>query len=189
MEHADTVIDPFAETSVQSCYQCGKCTAGCPMGAQMDIVPNRLLRMVQLGELEAAMRADALWLCVSCLTCSTRCPQGVDCCGVLDVLRQMAVEQGVASAAQARVVAFQRIFLENIRRNGRLNELELTAQFKVAGFLHDFSVPLLMRDSLLAPRLLVRGKLHMQGERVRDRDVVGRIFERCGMDNRSETAP
>jgi heterodisulfide reductase subunit C len=149
------------------------------MSEHMDIVPSRLLRLVQLGETEKAMRANSIWLCVSCQTCTARCPQSVDCCGVVDVLREMAVEQGVASPEQKRVIAFQRIFLDNIRRNGRLAELELTAQFKIEGFVHDRSVPLLMRDSLLAPRLMARGKLHLQGEKVRDRGVVERIFARC----------
>lgn len=189
MEYKGHTTDPFAATCVQACYQCGKCTAGCPVAEHMDLAPNRLLRLVQLGELDRAMRAEAIWLCVSCQTCTARCPQSVDCCGVLDVLRQMAVEAGVASPEQARVVAFQRVFLDNIRRNGRLNELELTAAFKLAGFVNDFSVPMLMKDSLLAPRLLARGKLHFQGEKVRDRGVVARIFERCGTDNTRETAP
>lgn len=188
MEHAGHTKDAFAATSVEKCYQCGKCAAGCPMSEHMDIIPSRLLRLVQLGQTEKAMRADAIWLCVSCQTCTARCPQSVDCCGVMDVLREMAVEQGVASPEQTRVIAFQRIFLDNIRRYGRLNELELTAQFKVAGFLHDRSVPLLMRDSLLAPRLLARGKLHFQGEKVRDRDVVGRIFARCEPEKSGEAA-
>lgn len=179
MEHAGHTTDPFAATFVQNCYQCGKCTAGCPMAAQMDVPPTRLLRLVQLGKAEDAMRADALWLCVSCETCTSRCPQSVDCLGVIDALRAMAVERGTASPAQARVVAFQRVFLDNVRRNGRLNEVELTAQFKLAGFIVDFSVPMLMKDSLLAPRLMARGKLHLQGEKVRDRGVVERIFERC----------
>ena len=32
------------------------------------------------------------------------------------------------------MIAFQNAFLDNIRRNGRLNELELIAQFKLAVF-------------------------------------------------------
>ncbi|MDX9973332.1 MAG: 4Fe-4S dicluster domain-containing protein [FCB group bacterium] len=188
MEHAGHTNDAFAGTGVENCYQCGKCAAGCPMSEHMDIIPSRLLRLVQLGETGKAMRSNAIWYCVSCQTCTARCPQSVDCCGVMDVLRQKAVEEGVASPEQTRIVNFQRVFLDNIRRYGRLNELELTAQFKVEGFLHDRSVPLLMRDSLLAPRLLKRGKLHLQGEKVRDRGVVDRIFARCEPEKSGEAA-
>jgi heterodisulfide reductase subunit C len=179
MEHEGHTESAFAGTAVESCYQCGKCTAGCPMAAHMDIGPTRLLRLVQLGQTDRAMRADAIWLCVSCQTCTARCPQSVDCCGVMDALREMAVRNDAASPAQKRVVSFQRIFLDNIRRNGRLSELELTGEFKTVGFFQDFSVPMLMKDSLLGPRLMARGKLHLQGEKVRDRGVVARIFDRC----------
>lgn len=74
---------------------------------------------------------------------------------------------------------FQKAFLQNIRRNGRLNEMELVGLYKTEAFLGDLSVPLLMKEAFLAPRMLARHKLHLIGEKVRDRDVVRRIFDRC----------
>ncbi len=149
------------------------------MAEKMDLMPNQLVRLVQLGELERAMRSQAIWLCVSCQTCSTRCPKSVDCAGVLDALRQLSAEAGMASPAQQRTVAFQQAFLQNIRRNGRLNELELVGWFKTLVFIKDLNIPFLFKDSLLAPRMMQRGKFHLRGEKARDRALVGRIFERC----------
>jgi hypothetical protein len=76
-------------------------------------------------------------------------------------------------------VAFQQAFLDNIRRNGRLNELELTASFKLRAFRHDHAIEPLFQDASLAPQLRKRGKLHLKGERVQDRAVVARIFDKC----------
>ncbi len=167
------------QLDVDNCYQCGKCSAGCPMAEQMDLLPNQLIRLVQLGRLDRAMRSEAIWKCVSCMTCSTRCPKSVDCAGVMDYLRQAAVERGEASEARRRTVLFQQAFLDNIRRNGRLCELELIGEFKTRAFLKDGSIPQLMKDAFLAPKLAVRRKFHLLGERVKDRGVVRRIFEKC----------
>jgi heterodisulfide reductase subunit C2 len=167
------------EEAVQNCYQCGKCTAGCPQADRMDLVPNQVLRLVQIGETEKAARANSIWQCVSCLTCSSRCPKEVDCAGVLDALRQFSVEHSITAPAAQRTVIFQQAFLQSIRRNGRLNELELTGLFKTRSFLADTNLPFLLKDAALAPRLLRRKKLHVTGESVEDRDLVRRIFERC----------
>jgi heterodisulfide reductase subunit C len=150
----------------------------------MDVVPNQILRLVQAGEVQRAVRSASIWVCVSCQTCSTRCPKSCDCAGVMDALRQSAYEQGLASPEQARTFLFQKAFLRNIRRHGRLNELELVGVFKTTAFLNDLSIPFLFKDAMLAPRMNSRGKLHLTGETVRDRGVVERIFDRCGVNGR-----
>lgn len=144
----------------------------------MELPPTRILRLLQLDNLEAAVRSESIWKCVSCQTCTTRCPQGVDCAGVMDALRQMAFDRGLASPAERRTIIFQKAFLENIRRNGRLNEIELTAAFKGEVFFRSCSLPFLFESAGLAPALWKRRKLHLRGEKARDRAVVARIFER-----------
>ena len=168
-----------AHTRLRDCYQCGKCSAGCPVGLQMDMLPNQLIRLVQLGQEARALSSTAIWQCVSCQTCTSRCPKSVDCAGIMDALRQIAVESGFASREQRRTWTFQQAFLANVRRNGRLNELELIGVYKTQSFTDDLSLPLLLKDSLLAPKLMRRRKFHLVGEKVKDREVVRRIFQRC----------
>lgn len=172
-------VERLAHTRVSDCYQCGKCSAGCPVAERMDALPNQVVRLVQNGQVDQAMAKEAIWLCVSCQTCATRCPKSVNCTGIMDALRQLSVENGVDVPAVRRTVIFQKAFLNNIRRNGRLNELELVGVFKTWGFLKDVSVPFLFKDSMLAPKMMQRGKFHLLGEKVRDRSVVDRIFARC----------
>ena len=177
-EPAIPQIERLSRTRLADCYQCGKCTAGCPAAGQMDVPPTRLIRLLQLGDSDSALRANSIWQCVSCQTCTTRCPKRVDCAAVMDALRQVAFERGTLSPAERRTVLFQKAFLDNIRRHGRLNEIELIGAFKNAVFWRDRSLPFLFRDAGLAPQLFKRGKLHFAGEQAKDRGVVERIFAR-----------
>ncbi len=179
MSSTPSIVPIPPDLRVSDCYQCGKCTAGCPVATRMDSPPTRLIRLLQLGLEDEALRAAAPWECVSCQTCSTRCPKSVDCAGVMDHLRQRSVERGVASAPQRDVILFQQAFLANVRRFGRLNEIDLMMRYKGEVFFKGGGVPKLMRDSGLAPELMKRGKFHLSGEKVRDRGVVDRIFARA----------
>jgi hypothetical protein len=98
----------------------------------------------------------------------------------MDRLRQRAAAEKLTAPAAERTELFMEEFLRNVRRNGRLKELELIAAFKTRGFLADASVPFLFKDAMLAPELVRRKKLHLGGGGVADKGVVGRIFARCG---------
>jgi len=173
-------VEELAHTKVADCYQCGKCSAGCPMGDQMDVIPSTLIRLIQYGNVNEAARSAAVWQCVSCQTCSTRCPKSVNIAGVLDALKQISIERKLVHKDFKRVVAFNKAFLDTIRRNGRTNELELVAQFKIRGFLGDFSILKALKDSMLGPKMLGLGKLHLKlGSPVKNKALVKRIFDRC----------
>ena len=150
------------------------------MSDKMDVIPSTLIRLVQYGDVNEAAKAAAVWQCVSCQTCSTRCPKSVNIAGVLDALKQISIERKLVNKKFKRIVTFQKAFLDTIRRNGRTNELELVAGFKIMGFLSDFSIPLALKDSMLGPKMLGMGKLHLKlGAPVKDKALVKRIFEKC----------
>jgi heterodisulfide reductase subunit C len=149
------------------------------MAESMDKMPHHLMRLAQTHRLAKAIASQAIWQCVSCQTCSSRCPQAVDCASVMDRLREVSIACDCVHPDAQRTVLFQQAFLDNIRRNGRMNELELIGQFKTQAFKKDLNLPLLFKDSMLAPRMIRRRKFHPFGEKVKDRPLVQRIFERC----------
>lgn len=84
-------VERISGQKLLACYQCGCCSAGCPMSDYMDILPNRIVRMGQLGMRKEIYAADAIWTCVSCMTCNTRCPKGVRIAEVIEAMREIAL--------------------------------------------------------------------------------------------------
>ncbi len=119
---ADRIEQSIGE-NVFLCYQCVKCSSGCPLAEHMDLLPNQVMRAVQLGD-TSVLESKTIWLCASCQTCSTRCPQGLDIAGVMDALRIEAKQQGLPPAIP-EVDKFSRLFLTDIGMLGRLYELGL----------------------------------------------------------------
>ncbi|MDP2793015.1 MAG: 4Fe-4S dicluster domain-containing protein [Sulfurisoma sp.] len=80
-------VEKISGQKLLACYQCGKCSAGCPMAPHMDMLPNQIIRLAQLGMEEKLLASNAIWICVSCMTCNTRCPKDVRIAEVIEAIR------------------------------------------------------------------------------------------------------
>lgn len=98
-------IKAISGQDVRACYQCGKCTAGCPLASAMDLMPNQILRVLQLGEHEQALQSRTIWQCASCLTCAARCPKDVDPARVMDALRTLLMRGGLVHVEIPKIPA------------------------------------------------------------------------------------
>jgi heterodisulfide reductase subunit C len=157
------------------CYQCGKCSAGCPMTRHMDLMPHQVMRLVQIGGAaaeEKLLRCAALWSCAGCLTCTQRCPNELDPAAVMDALRERAHERRKTSPEQKKVQAFHEAFLKTIESSGRLSELALVRRYKMATL--D-----LMSDVALVPAMLARGKLKFRSHKTAGRKEIRKIVAAC----------
>lgn len=85
-------IETISGQSLLACNQCGKCSAGCPVAFSMDILPNQVLRMAQLG-IEDVLDAQTIWTCAACLTCVARCPKGIDLPRIMEALRVIHMQK------------------------------------------------------------------------------------------------
>jgi heterodisulfide reductase subunit B len=117
------------------CYQCKKCTAGCPVAAYFDLAPHQVLRACQFGQEELVLHSRTISICAACETCSTRCPQGIDIARIMDVLEIMAAERGIPSKAPS-VPMFYKSANRGIDYFGRMWELGLMAELYVRQFFH-----------------------------------------------------
>jgi heterodisulfide reductase subunit B len=117
------------------CYQCKKCTAGCPVAAYFDLTPHQILRACQFGQEEMVLHSRTISVCAACETCSTRCPQGIDIARIMDVLEIMAAERGIPSKAPS-VPMFYASANRGINYFGRMWELGLMAELYIRQFFH-----------------------------------------------------
>ena len=88
-------VRKIEETSGQNllaCYQCGKCSAGCPAADSMDLLPSQVVRLAQLGLIEQILRSQSVWYCAACLSCAARCPKGVDLARIMEAVRRMMLD-------------------------------------------------------------------------------------------------
>ena len=149
---SDVVAKDSGE-SILACYQCQKCSAGCPVAYAMDILPNQVIRMVQFGLKERVLSSHTIWICASCYTCSVRCPNDIDIAKVMDTLRHIALGSGI-KPAERDISIFHSVFLDSIKSRGRIHELGLIWQFKAKT--RDF-----MKDVSLGLRMFKKGKIKL----------------------------
>jgi heterodisulfide reductase subunit C2 len=112
------------------CYQCGKCATGCPVAYEMDLVPTQLMHAIQLGLKDIVYKSKTMWLCASCLTCSTRCPQNVDIAGVMDSVK-ILMQHDRQRPMVPDVLKFSRSFVQNLNWFGRVYELGMIVMLKL----------------------------------------------------------
>lgn len=162
-------VNALSEQTIQLCYHCHKCTAGCPVAAEMTYGPDRVLRMVQFGAKERLLTSHDIWICASCETCGTRCPNEIDIARVMDALRQMAVAEG-AAIAEPDSIKFHRLFLSLLQRTGRMHEASLMGIYLLwtFGFMDYVGI---------GTRMLLKRKVPLIPRRIKGRGDVKRIFE------------
>jgi heterodisulfide reductase subunit C len=157
--------------NVMFCYQCKKCTLGCPSAYAMRMRPHELMRAIQLGLKEEVYWSGTIWICLSCETCNTRCPQDIDILRVIDGLRQMSKECDYYNPEPA-VPALHRIFMALVERFGRMYELGLA-------LLINLKMLTPFKDMDMASPMLMKGKLnplpHFSPGRKEVRQVMARI--------------
>lgn len=146
--------------NVYLCYQCSKCSSGCPVSEFFDWQPNQIMRALQLGQEEIALESDTPWLCASCQTCTTRCPQGLDINRIMDFLTREASARGFEPRIP-EVQAFNEAFMREVRLWRRSYEPGLMAEMKLRLPEH------LLDDLDLYLKMFRKGKVSLLPEFVR----------------------
>jgi heterodisulfide reductase subunit C len=119
--------------NVNLCFQCGKCAAGCPLSYAMDYTPAQLIHAIRLGMDDLVFKSTTMWLCATCETCTTRCPQEVDVAKVMDAVKIIAVRQGIKPTIP-QIAKFYRAVLTNVKMCGRMYEMGMIVDYKMRTF-------------------------------------------------------
>ena len=168
-------INSLSEQTTQLCYHCHKCTAGCPVASDMQFGPDRILRLVEMGDEKRLFTSHDIWLCASCETCGTRCPNEIDIARVMDALRSLSLSSGLA-IAEPDAVKFHKLFLFVVQNMGRMHEVSLLVAYKLW-------TRNLIADMDSGARMFIKGKVPLIPKPIKNRNEVKKVFEQLNMEN------
>lgn len=168
----ETLADRVKELSgvdVSVCFQCKKCTSGCPVGKLVESPPSEIIKRLHLGAGDELLENDIVWMCASCETCYARCPMGIDISAVMDALRNLSLEKKRMKSV-GNAPFFNRAFLETVRLFGRTYDLGMIAVFKIRTF--NF-----FNDTEKFPMMLKKGKISLTPHLGGDKKTIKQIFK------------
>ena len=170
-------ISTLSRQNIQLCYHCHKCTSGCPVAEEMQYGPDRILRMVQLGQKERLLASADIWVCAACETCGARCPNEIDIAQVMDALRQTAYRESVR-VGDPDALKFHRLFLGLTGLFGRMHEASLMGILTL-------QTRKLATDVGTIFKLLFKGKAPLLPKPVKQMDQIKRIYTHARLHSKS----
>ena len=162
-------IEAIAGVDFSKCYQCKKCSAGCPVANKVSSPPSEIIRKLQLGAGEELLQSDIVWTCLSCETCYARCPNEINFAAAVDAFRTLALEKGVTKT-EGDIPQFNRLFLETVKDYGRTYDLKMIALYKLGS-------GKISGDMDKFPTMLKKGKMAVLPPSGGDKAKVKRIFK------------
>ncbi len=161
-----------------ACFQCRKCTNGCPVTFAMDLYPDEVIRMVILGQRETVLACQTIWICAACETCTTRCPNDVKIAELMDCLKEMAVQDDLPSS-QPRILALHETFLSNIKKWGRVYETALLPVYllKSGELLEKLNSGTWRYDLNLGRQMVTKGRLPLMPPSIKGKREVRKILK------------
>jgi len=162
------VLETRGGALVLQCYQCGTCSGSCPVIDEMEYGPRRIVNMIQAGMEEEVLSSKDMWRCVSCYSCSNRCPRGIEITDLMADLRRLAIEKGYDHDKEAQ---FAQAFAETIQTHGRLYEPELLARY----YARVLDIPNLLGMVPVGIKMMLKGKLPLLPENVKDPEALKKV--------------
>jgi heterodisulfide reductase subunit C len=156
--------------NVMLCYQCKKCTLGCPSAYAMKLKPHELMRALQLGLEDQVFWSGTMWICLSCETCNTRCPQDINILRLIDGLRISSLKRQYYNPVP-ELPMLHRLFLKLVRRFGRIYELGLV-------LILNLKMVNPLKDVDMAMPMFLRGKLKLFPHRSEGAEELRRVMSR-----------
>ena len=164
-------VETLSGQKVGHCYQCGKCTAGCPFAFLMEDAPHKIIHLVQLGLQKPVLSSPAIWFCASCETCTTRCPEQVDVAKLMDTLRELS-HRAKTLKGKSDVRLFTEIFLNSVKTKGRAHGVGIMARY-------NFESGHLFKDANKLMPMVRQGRVSLRQKKISGIQNVRSIFAKA----------
>jgi heterodisulfide reductase subunit C len=164
-------VEQASGQPIRDCYQCSKCYTGCPVARYMDVPPNGIIRMIQYGMKDQVFATKTIWLCLSCMNCGVRCPNGIDLGAMMDAVRELSIEAGHSYDSERNVVLLHEEFVRSIKWWGRAHEATMLAFYKLRSLE-------LLTDMGAAVKLILKGKIRFIPTPIRKVKQVWELYRR-----------
>lgn len=161
-------VEEMSGTGLGACYQCRKCSSGCPVTRHTLVPPSEIVRRLQLGAGNELLDSEIIWVCLSCETCYARCPMGINVPAVIDALRALALQRKARTPA-GDMPLFNRMFLGTVRSFGRAYDLSMIMAYKLR-------TRRFTQDVEKMPAMLKKRKLAIMPPSGADKKAIRRIF-------------
>jgi heterodisulfide reductase subunit C len=185
---AQSLARKVAERSGQNlmaCYQCRRCAAGCPVGAESGVTPDRLIRLIVLGDERAALDNLLVWKCLACYTCGTRCPNNIQTARITETLKQMSKEAHLEPLIP-KVAAFHGSFVKAAGQAGRFNELVGMGMYEMQAAKSEMkrgglkaAVAELKGQAQLGRAMMKKKRMHLGYESVKGKGEIKALYAKA----------
>lgn len=186
---AKSLLQEVAEKSGQNllaCYQCRRCAAGCPVGEETGVTPDRLIRMVLLGDREAALNNLLVWKCVACYTCGTRCPNNIQTARITETLKQMS-KAAHLEPLLPRIADFHSSFMQATEHKGRFNEIEGMRIYETKTTIKELKtgnfgaiIEEMKNQAKLGMTMMKKKRMHFKVDQIKNKAEVKALYRKAG---------
>jgi heterodisulfide reductase subunit C len=191
LKYDTAVSKPFVDEitkrsgqNIQACYQCRRCAAGCPVGEETGITPDRLIRTILVGDRDGALSNLLVWKCVACYTCGTRCPNNIQTARITETLKQMSKEAHLAPL-MPRIADFHNAFMTSTSHLGRFNEIESMAIYETKTLFKELTrgnlkaiVDEMTAQGKLGAAMSKKKRMHVGIDRVKNHSEIKALYKK-----------
>jgi heterodisulfide reductase subunit C len=158
---------------IKECIQCGTCSASCPSSAAMEYSPREVVAMLRAGMLDKVLSSTTAWLCVSCYSCTVRCPAGIPFTDVMYELKRLEVDKGLSKDTTGPKMA--QAFAATVDAHGRNIETKLMRKFYLSLGPVAAAIKGLGQVSLVL-RMMKRGRLEFLPHTIKGQDGLRKMM-------------
>ena len=157
---------------LKHCMQCGSCSGSCPNGPDMEYTPRAIIALINAGQRDRVLEANTMWCCVSCYSCTSRCPQNIPITDMMYALKRKALSEGKAQGTDAPALA--RTFTDLLDKYGRSFEFGLASRYYL------FNKPLsMLKMGPLGLSMFTKGRMSLIPTKIRQLDQLQSIIQKA----------